>query len=237
MNSIKRGRWSSCNGIFECDWIDFFFSLFFVWVGTNSFLRFEVFYLASFPVCSKSSSTFHFSVLENCRTQPCPGKERTFQGQGEAAHFGFPECFVQVLARCWRGGRMGLGLWNPQIPPPALLRTCREPSTAHSTPSIPSPVAGDGLSIFLGNKARSFIPDIGRCFSQRNSLSLQCDSAAAGVAQGSLFPSLAPQVPTWENWEKTGNSSHWTKVLCVSHCFWIFSEQTLGEQESFVLFC
>lgn len=53
----------------------------------------------------------------------------------------------------------GWGSGIPKIPPPALLRACHEPSTDHSSP--PS-VAGDDISIFFGNKARSFTPGIGR---------------------------------------------------------------------------
>lgn len=98
---------------------------------------------------------------------------------------------------------MELGLWHPQIPPPALLRACREPSTAHSTPSIPSSVAGDDLSIFFGGTKQD--PSLQTLaggqgqgwvlFPKKQPLPW-FDPAAAGVAQGALFPSLAPQVPT-----------------------------------------
>lgn len=171
-----------------------FFPLFFIWIGTDSFLWLEVL-SCKFPVCSKSSGTFRLSVLENCRMQPCPWNERSF-GQS-----GFPECFVHVLARCWRGGRMELGLQNPQIPPPAPLRTCCEPPTGHSTPSVLSSVAGDDLSIFLGEQSKILHS---RHWQGQDWVLFPKKQPLPGVTLQLLglhrahypSPSLAPQLPT-----------------------------------------
>lgn len=102
------------------------------------------------------------------------------------------------------GWSWGSGI--PKIPAPALLRTCHEPSTDHSTP--PS-VAGDDLSIFFGNKARSFTPDIGRWAglgaSPQNQPLPWGDCSCWGCT-GHIIPFSCPSgsnltAVKWKNWE------------------------------------
>lgn len=102
-------------------------------------------------MCSKSSSTFHFCVLEECRTQPMgweniPGMLLSLASLNS----------LSALRIFYKSRKDGAGaLESPKF----QLCSGFEPSPGHSTP--PS-LAGDDLSMFLGNKAKSFTPGIGR---------------------------------------------------------------------------
>lgn len=189
--------------------IFFFFSLFFVWIGTDSFLWFEVFILQVSCVL-QIFQHIPFLCAGELQDTAVPMEWENVPGT-RRSWFAFPECFVHVLAQCWRGGRRELRPWNPQIPPPALLRTCREPSTGHSTPSIPSSVAGDDLSVFFWEQSKILHSrhwQVGRagCFSQRNSLSPGLTLQLLGLhrAHYSLLSPLGFQLNNCSETEKLG---------------------------------
>lgn len=143
-----------------------------------------VFYLAS-SLCAPNLPARSISVCWRSAGHS-PWDERKFQG---CCSVWLPWIPLSALRIFYKSRKDGAGaLESPKF----QLCSEFEPSPGHSS------LAGDDLSIFLGNKAKSFTPDIGRwaglgvlVFFPKNSLSLQCDCSCWGCT-GHIIPFFLP---------------------------------------------
>lgn len=174
------------------------------------------FYLSSF-LCAPNLPAHSISLCWRAAGySPANGIERTFQGQGEAAHFGFPEfpeCFVHVFGTVLDRSKDGAGAVESPNSTPSSTQDLAL-SFPQVIPLLPLEL-GLIFPCFWGNKTKFFTPDSGRwaglgAFPKETASLPQCGSA--GVAHFSL---LLPQPDNCSETEKLGIPPTGPKVFCV----------------------
>lgn len=164
------------------------------------------FYLASF-LCAPNLPAHSISLCWRAAGHsPAHGIERTFQGQGEAAQFGFPEfpeCFVHVFGTVLDRSKDGAGAVESPNSTPSSAQDLAL-SFPQVIPLLPLEL-GLIFPYFWGNKTKSFTPDSGRWAGlgafPKETASLSPSVALLGLH---IIPFSCPNLTTavkLKNWE------------------------------------